>query len=148
VYEVIFESRVRFEIVEGSKWGLESSSQVTCKCNKWTGCRTCAANVFSKAELGRGEVVAVTVKYWHQIACVDMEGGVKWRCEWQKLGWELKGKLDSTGLTFVWLSQQKCNLGDMIKLGEENYSGLERQCGGSSLVPSLDINFSCGKNGV
>lgn len=71
-------------------WGVNElwkvAAKVHSKCNKWMGCRTCAANVFSKAELGRGEVVAVTVKYWHQIACVDMEGGVKWRCEWQKLG--------------------------------------------------------------
>lgn len=58
------------------------------KCNKWLGCRTCTANVFSKAELGRGEAVAVAVavKLWHQIACVDIEGRVKRRCEWQKLG--------------------------------------------------------------
>ena len=41
----------------------------------------------------------------------------------------------------MWLSQQECNLGEMIKLVEENYSGLERQCGGSSLVPSLDRNL-------
>ena len=46
--------------------------------------------VFTKAELGRksrkGEVMAVTVKHWHQIACMDIEGGVKRRFEWQKLG--------------------------------------------------------------
>ena len=41
----------------------------------------------------------------------------------------------------MWLSQEECNLGEMIKLVEENYSGLERQCGGSSLVLSLDRNL-------
>ena len=41
----------------------------------------------------------------------------------------------------MWLSQQECNLGEMIKLVEENYSGLERKCGGRSLVPSLDMNL-------
>ena len=50
----------------------------------------CAANVFRKAELGResgkGEVVTVTVKYWNQIARMDIEGRVKRRCEWRKLG--------------------------------------------------------------
>jgi hypothetical protein len=60
----------------------------------------------------------------------------------------LKEKLDNTGLTFVWLGQQECNLGEMIELVEENYNGLERQYGGSSLVPSLDINSNCGKNAV
>ena len=79
-------------------------------------------------ENGEGEVVAVTVKYWHQIAGMDIEGRAKQqRYEWQKLGWELREKLDSAGLTFVWQSQQECNLGEMIKLVEENYSGLERQ---------------------
>lgn len=58
---------------------------------------------------------------------MDMEGRVKRRYEWQTLGWELKEKLDSNGLTFVWLSQQEYNLAEMIKLAEENYSGLERQ---------------------
>jgi len=31
------------------------------------------------------------------------------------------------GLTFVWQNQQECNLGEMIKLAEEKYSGLERE---------------------
>ena len=58
---------------------------------------------------------------------MDREGRVKRRYEWQKLGWELKEKLDNTGLTFVWLSQQECNLGEKVTVVEENYSGLERQ---------------------
>ena len=58
---------------------------------------------------------------------MDIEGRVKRRCEWRKLGWELKEKLDNTGLTLAWLSQEDCNLGEKITLVKENYSGLERQ---------------------
>ena len=39
------------------------------------------------------------------------------------------------------LSQQECNLGEIIKLAEETCSGSERQCGGSSLVPSVDMDW-------
>jgi hypothetical protein len=107
-------------------------------CKKILGLPRCAANGVAEMELGRnsrrGKAMWLAVKYWQRIMHMDIQDPVRQCYEWQKgnvrfESWtkKMKGESESTGLAYIWHSQQEWDTSRMRRIIRGRCNDTERQ---------------------